>query len=128
MHFIIQIIFTIILTFILESFMPWWSIALSSFIIPLFLKINGFKVFLGGFTSISSLWMGYAAIIDVQTNYIISSKISPLFGFNSSILLVLLTGILGGFVGGFFALSGSCFKSIFKDSIKSKSEFGYLSD
>ncbi|MCP3659928.1 MAG: hypothetical protein GY830_06275 [Bacteroidetes bacterium] len=128
MSFLIQIILTITFSYLLETFCPWWSIAISSFIIPLFINSKASKVFLGGFAAISSLWMTYAAIIDVQTNSIISSKVAPLFGFSNSIFLVLITGLVGGLVGGFSALTGFYFKSLFIQSIKDKNELGYLND
>lgn len=65
-----------------------------------------FTSFMSGFTAISLLWMLKAAIIDVQTNSILSIKIAPIFHLSHPTSLVLLTGLVGGMVGGLSAWSG----------------------
>ena len=67
---------------------------------------------MGGFTAISLLWMIVATLIDVRTNAILSTKIAPLLGFQSSTLLILLTGLVGGMVGGLGALSGQQLRAL----------------
>ncbi len=115
MKFLSQFILTAFCSFILQIFLPWWVIGISAMIIPIFNKIdNKLNAFIGGFSSISCLWMIYAATIDVQTNSIISSKIAPMFGFSSSILLVILTGLFGGIVGGSCAISGYLIREIYE--------------
>lgn len=112
MKFLIQVILTVLLSYVAEHFLPWWTIGICAAIVAMGLNLNKITAFWGGFTSISLLWMIVAALIDVHTNSVLSSKIAPLLGFQSSTLLVLLTGLVGGVVGGLGALSGQQLRTL----------------
>jgi len=107
MKFLLQFFLTAGTSYVAELLLPWWSIAIIAFLIGLVLKNRAFLSFLGGFTAISSLWMIVAAIIDVKTESILSTKIAPIFHLSHPILLILLTGFIGGLVGGISALAGT---------------------
>ncbi len=106
MKFLTQVGLTMFLSYIAEQYLPWWTIGICAAVVAMGLTLNKFAAFLGGFTAISLLWMTAATLIDVRTNAILSTKIAPLLGFQSSTLLILLTGCIGGIVGGLGALSG----------------------
>ena len=112
MKFLTQVVLTALLSYIAEHFLPWWAIGICAAIIAMGLNLNKITAFLGGFTSISLLWMITATSIDVHTNSILSTKIAPLLGFKSSTLLILLTGLVGGIVGGLGALSGQQLRAL----------------
>ena len=112
MKFLIQVILTVLLSYVAEHFLPWWTIGICAAIVAMGLSLNKITAFWGGFTSISLLWMIVATSIDVHTNSVLSSKIAPLLGFQSSTLLVLLTGLVGGMVGGLGALSGQQLRTL----------------
>lgn len=59
------------------------------------------------------LWMGYAGYIDVSTKSILTVKVASLFQLPSGLLLIVLTGFIGGLVGGFSALAGTQFRKLF---------------
>jgi len=64
--------------------------------------------FLSGFLGVFLLWAGLAWWIDSKNNSILSERIAhvlPLGG--NSMLLILVTGLVGGLVAGFAALSGA---------------------
>ncbi|MCU0317869.1 MAG: hypothetical protein MUC61_00815 [Amoebophilaceae bacterium] len=106
MKFLIQVFLTILMSYVAEQFLPWWTIGVCAAIVAMFLPLNGVTAYLGGFTAISLLWMVTATLIDVRTNAVLSTKVAPLLGFQSTTLLVVLTGLVGGIVGGLGALSG----------------------
>ena len=106
MKFIIQVTLIALSSYVAEQFFPWWSVVICAFFITLLIPTDTLTAFMSGFAAISFLWMLVAAMIDVKTNAILSSKITLLFGLQSSILLILLTGLIGGIVGGLGALSG----------------------
>ncbi|MFM2428760.1 MAG: hypothetical protein RL012_644 [Bacteroidota bacterium] len=108
----IQVVLTVLLSYVAEQFLPWWTIGICAAIIAMCLTLNRIAAFLGGFTAISLLWMIVATSIDVRTNAILSTKIAPLLGFQSSTLLILLTGLVGGMVGGLGALSGQQLRAL----------------
>ena len=106
MKFLIQIALTILLSYIAEQWLPWWTVSICAAVVAMGLTLNKITAFLGGFTAISLLWMIVATLIDVRTNAILSAKIAPLLGLRNGTLLILLTGLVGGMVGGLGALSG----------------------
>ncbi|MCY7310241.1 MAG: hypothetical protein LH619_05640, partial [Chitinophagaceae bacterium] len=66
------------------------------------------KAFLAGMLGVFLLWAGLAWWIDMKNNGVLSKKVAavlPLGG--NALLLILLTGIVGGLVAGFAAMSGS---------------------
>ena len=112
MKFLIQVVLTVLLSYIAEQFLPWCTIGICAAVVAMGLPLNRITAFLGGFTAIGLLWMVAATRIDVHTNSILSTKIAPLLGFQSSTLLILLTGLVGGMVGGLGALSGQQIRAL----------------
>ncbi|MBK8142775.1 MAG: hypothetical protein IPK57_18580 [Chitinophagaceae bacterium] len=118
MKFITAIILTALLAFIsgLLSFSPWWGFAVTSLIVALLVHQKAGKAFLAGFLGLFLLWGGLAWWIDMKNNGVLSQKIAsvlPLGG--NSILLIVVTGVAGGLVAGFAAMSGSYLRSSAKD-------------
>jgi ABC-type multidrug transport system fused ATPase/permease subunit len=108
MKLIIAIITVIILSAILENFLPWWIIALVAFIISYLFKLKWYNAFLAGFVGLFLLWGGISFFIDHGNEHILSDKISLLF-FKSikPFVVVAMTGVIGGLVAGFAGLAGS---------------------
>jgi hypothetical protein len=113
MKFLIQVVLTISLSYVAEQCLPWWTIGICAAVVAMGLHLNRITAFWGGFTAIGLLWMIVATLIDVHTNGILSTKITPLLGFQSPTLLILLTGLVGGLVGGLGALSGQQIRTLF---------------
>lgn len=112
MKFLVALVLTILFSFIAGLYLPWWSIALASFIVALLVHQKAWKAFLSGFLGLLLLWGGLAEWIDLKNNSILSARIAELFGIGSqSFLLVLITGLVGGLVAGFAAMSGSYLRS-----------------
>ncbi len=110
MKFITATILTVLLAFIagILSFSPWWGFALTSFLVAILVHQKGWKAFLSGFLGLFLLWAGLAWWVDMQNNSLLSSKIAailPLGG--NSVLLILVTGFVGGLVSGLAAITGS---------------------
>lgn len=108
MKFVTATILTALLAFISGLFLPWWGIAITSLLIAVLVHQKAGKAFLAGFVGVFILWAGLAWWIDMRNNGILSKKIAgilPLGG--SSIVLILVTGLVGGLVAGFAAMSGS---------------------
>lgn len=110
MKLITAIILTALTGFIagVLSFSPWWGFAITSLLVAVLVHQKAGKAFLAGFLGIFLLWAGLAWWIDMKNNGILSHKIAqilPLSG--NSLLLIIITGIVGGLVAGFAAMSGS---------------------
>src|SRR5258706_5332170 len=107
MRFIIQILATTVLCFILEYYLPWWTMGIGAFAVGYFFGNKGYLSFLAGFTGAGLLWLGMALTIDVATHSILTQKVNQLLPVNA----LLMTTVVGGLVGGFAALTGSLLNS-----------------
>src|SRR5215213_7109516 len=108
MKFLLSILLTAALAFIAGIYLPWWSVAIIAFLVALLLQLKIGAAFLAGFLGIFILWALLALWIDIKNESILSQKIAqviPLGG--SSVLLILITAIVGALVGGFAAMAGS---------------------
>lgn len=80
-----------------------------AFAVGFLVKQNGFASFLSGFAGVFVLWILYAFIQSTANDNLLAHKVAALLQaltFNSLIVLYILTGIIGGLVSGFAALSG----------------------
>ena len=107
MKFIYQVIATAVFCFLLQSFLPWWSVAIGAFVSGLLFDNKGYMSFLAGLTGVSLLWLGMAYYIDWSTHSILTEKVNKLLPLNSFLMMT----ITGGLVGGFAGLTGSLVKS-----------------
>lgn len=103
MKFLIQLIATVISGFVLQSFLPWWTMAVGAFTVAYLVGNKGLLSFVAGFVGIAMLWVGMAFYIDALTHSILTEKINRLLPLNAFVLTLLI----GGFVGGFAALTGA---------------------
>ncbi|MFN7118634.1 MAG: hypothetical protein ACK4TA_17685 [Saprospiraceae bacterium] len=117
MRFALFCVFTLIAGYIGHQFLPWWSIAAMPAIMAFIFRIEVKVSFLGGFLMAALLWGGYAALIDLANDGILSARIGKLFGGVSGFILILLTGLVGGIFGGLGALTGSLGRSLIKEDI-----------
>lgn len=113
MKFLVAFLLTAFLSFITGLYLAfWWSFAVVAFLVALLVHQKAWKAFLSGFLALFFLWGGLAFWIDVKNESILSEKIAavlPLEG--SSVLLILVTGFVGGLAAGFAAMSGSYLRS-----------------
>lgn len=108
MKFLFATLLTALLSFILSLWFGWWIIAVVSFLVALLVQQRLWLAFLAGFIALFLLWGGLALWIDIKNQGVLSKKIAevlPLGG--NSVLLLLITGFIGGLVAGFAAMSGS---------------------
>jgi hypothetical protein len=99
---------TALLSFITSLWFDWWIIAVVSFLIALLIQQRLWLAFLAGFLGIFLLWVGLALWIDIKNKGLLSHKIAELLPLGgNSILLLCITGVVGGLVAGFAAMSGS---------------------
>lgn len=108
MKFIVVLLLTALLGFATPLYFGWWSFAITSFIIALLIHQKAFIAFVAGFAGMFLLWLFFTLIIDNANQHILSQKIARIFPLNgSSLMLILITSLIGGLISGFAALSGS---------------------
>ena len=103
MKFLYQVIATILISFLLQNFLPWWTMAVVSFALGYLFGNKGFISFCAGFLGVGLLWLGMSLFIDVSTQSILTEKINKLLPLN----VFVLTTMIGGLVGGLASLTGS---------------------
>jgi hypothetical protein len=112
MKFSVAIILTALLAFISGLFLPWWGIAITSLLVAVLVHQKTGKAFLSGFLGVFLLWAALAFWIDMKNNGVLSVKIASVLHLGGNrILLILVTGLVGGLVAGFAALNGSSLRS-----------------
>lgn len=108
MKFIVVVLLTALLGFALPLYFSWWSFAISSFVITLFIHQKAFLAFIATFSGLFFLWGIMAMIIDSANNHLLSQKIAEILPLNgSSALLIFITALIGGLVSGFAGVTGS---------------------
>jgi hypothetical protein len=107
MKFAIQIIATIFICFLLQTFLPWWTMAIGACAIGYLMGNKGYVSFFAGLIGVGILWLGMAYYIDNVTQSILTEKVNRLLPLNA----FLLTTIIGGLVGGVASLTGALLKS-----------------
>jgi len=108
LKYILSIIVTGLVAFVIGLYMPWWGIAIAAFLVSAAIPQKPAFSFLSGFLGVFLLWEVLAWWIDNKNNGILSQKIAsvlPLGG--SSVLLIVITSVIGGIVAGFAALAGT---------------------
>lgn len=103
MKFLAQVLVTVVICFLVQTFFPWWTLAVVCVVVGYGFRQGGFSSFMAGFLGLALLWVGMAMVIDHQTNSILTEKINRLLPVNA----FLLTGLIGALVGGFASLTGA---------------------
>lgn len=108
MKFFISLILTMLLSFAACLFFPWWSIAITAFIVAALIPQKPFKAFLTGFIALFLLWGALSFWISNNNDHILAHKVSQLLlKMDNPYLLILTTALIGALVAGFSALAGS---------------------
>lgn len=113
MKIVLKILVLIVLAYYAEHVFPWWSIAAASLLVFFAVPSKMFTSFLSGFFALGVLWFWLSWRTHMQTEGVLSEKISEALQLPNPIYLVLLAGLVGGFVGGVSALVGSRMRGLF---------------
>ena len=94
MKFLIQLLAIIALAYILELFLPWYYIAVASFVMGYALKSKA--NFLAGFMAIAILWFVKASLQNSAGSSDLAERVANIFTLPNKELLFLVTSIVGG--------------------------------
>lgn len=108
MKFVTQFLAIIASAYLLELFLPWYYIAVASFVMGYALKSKA--NFLAGFLAIGILWFVKAWLQDSEGASDLTVRVANIFTLPKKEFLFLATSIVGGLVGGSAAWSGSLLK------------------
>src|SRR5436190_18387534 len=108
MKFIVSILLIALLSVAACLYLPWWSIAIVSFVVAASIPQKPWKSFLTGFISLFLLWGSLSWYISSNNDHLLAHKVSVLIiKKNSAAMLVGITALIGALVAGFAALAGS---------------------
>lgn len=113
MKLLLSILLIAFLSFLCGLFLPWWSIAIVAFVITMLIPQASSTGFLSGFLGIFLLWGILAFWIDIKNDGILAKKIALLFSLGAqSILIILVTAVVGALVAGFAGMAGSSLRPV----------------
>ena len=113
MKFIITIMLTALLSIAACLFLPWWSIAIVSYLVALTIPQKPAVAFAAGFIALFIAWGLLAWYISSNNNHLLASKVSMIIiKSDSPYQLILITALIGSLVAGFAALSGSFLRKV----------------
>lgn len=110
MKFLSALILTALLAFAcgLYGILPWWSFAITSLMVAVAVHQKAGKAFLAGFLGLFLLWSVLAFLKDSANDHLLATKVAQILPLGGSyIVLIVVTGIIGGLVAGLAALTGS---------------------
>lgn len=114
-------ILILITSLLLQFFLPWWIIAPVAFGLAFWKARSGGHAFGSGFGAIFILWVIMGLIQSIPNENLLANRVGEMLMLPSSsfnwIIVLLVTGIIGGLAAGLSALAG--FYSA--DAIKTKS-------
>lgn len=106
-------ILTIILGVILSLFLPWWAVMLAAFLSGAIVRLRNVAAFFVPFGAIALLWIVNAWMLSSANDYTLASKIAVLLPLEGNVvLLILVTGIIGGLAAGIAGLFGNQCRAI----------------
>ena len=110
------IILIFIISLIFQFFLPWWIIAPVAFGLAFWKGKTSGHAFTSGFGAIFLLWIMMGSIRSIPNENLLANRVGEMLmlpdnSFNW-IIILLITGIIGGLVTAFAALAGFYIKDV----------------
>ncbi len=100
----------LIASFLLQLFLPWWIIAPVAFVFAAWKAKSAGAAFKAGFGAVFILWVAMGLILTLPNENILANRVGLMLGLPDIsfrwVLVLLITGIIGGCASGFSALAG----------------------
>lgn len=94
-----------LLAFAVQSVFPWWTLVIPPLVIGFFIFRKGSEAFLSSFLGLFLLWVIHASLQHATSSGDMAVRMGDTFGLPVVVLLG-ITGLVGGMVAGFAGLSG----------------------
>lgn len=108
---------TLVLALLLSLFLPWWSVMLAAFLSGAIIRLRKASVFFIPFSSIALFWIVYAWMLSSANDFVLAKKIAVLLPLGGNeVLLILVSGIVGGLAAGIAGLFGNQCRAIFSQN------------
>jgi len=107
--FFLSVILIIVFSAIMQSFFPWWSMALVAFVVGFIMPLKREASWFAGVFAIFLLWLFYAMFLSHFNGGILATRVAevlhPITG-GKVFRLYFLTAAVGSLTEGFACLSG----------------------
>lgn len=108
----------LVLGFLAQMYFPWWSVAVVAFLVGCFVHVSASSSMAYGTAAVTLLWCTYAGFQSSANSGIMSGVISDMFGGKvSGTQFIFVTGLIGGLVGGFAAMTGTMLRDLFNKDV-----------
>ena len=98
-----------------EYFLPWWTIAVVSFLVCFALAVKPGQALVAGSAGIALFWLIAILLKDISNEHILSQRMAVLFHLPDYTLFVVVTVFVGSLVGGLAGWSGGMFRYALRD-------------
>lgn len=111
-NFIITLIFSIGLSFVL----PWWGIMVAAILTGYLIPLKKLPVFAIPFFAVFLFWLVYSYWLSNGNDFILAKKIAILLPLNgNAYLLILVTALIGGIAAGIAGIFGKQLRQLVSD-------------
>jgi hypothetical protein len=107
MKYLLFILATLVIGFLTQLVLPWWSIALVAAVLSFAFKLSPNRSALAGLIAAALLWGIYAVYLNAANDGILAARMGKVFGGLNGATVILVTALMGGIFGGLGALTGS---------------------
>jgi hypothetical protein len=116
MKLVTSILLTALLAYTIGLFeFPWWSFAITTFIVFAAIPQQAGKSFSAAFVTLFIMWGIIAFKLDFDNEHLLSKKVANIFPLKGNyVLLIIITSLIGALVAGMAALTGSLARNAFK--------------
>lgn len=116
MKFAASTILIALLAALATYYMPWWMIAVVSFVVSFIFQLSVGKAFLSGFLGIALFWLVAILMLDIPNEHILSARMGNLFSLPNYLLFITVNVLVGGLVGGLSAWSAAAMRNTFMNT------------
>ena len=113
-------ILILLISLVAQFFLPWWVIAPIAFGLAARGKESGKKSFWNGFFAIFILWICMALLRSLPNENLLANRVGEMLNLPPAsynwLILVLISGTIGGLVAGISAFAGFQFRNAFLKS------------
>ncbi len=113
MKSIIILVLFIVLAFIAQLMLPWWSLSVVAFLMGMFGGLKPASALLTGVLGGLLLWGGYSFYLNLANDSLLANKVGQVLGGLSGNGMVLATAVLGAVLAGLSMWSGALGAKLF---------------
>lgn len=109
-------ILILIVSLILQLFLPWWIIAIVAFILSAWKAGSEKRAFFHSFAAIFTLWIAAGLVKTLPNENILANRVGEMlklpFADINWLVVLLVTGIIGGLMAGLAGFAGYCMRGL----------------